>query len=161
MTSPLAEFKNEPPANFADEANRIAMQEALTAVATKLGGFYPLVIGGAQLETDERLESINPSHKRQVVGSTAAATAEHSRQAVDAARKAFPAWSATSAEKRADFLHRAARAMHDRRFELSAWEVYECGKGWREADGDVCEARLCAGAGSGLEWAGLHDRVRL
>ena len=27
-----------------------------------------------------------------------------------------------------------------RRFELAAWEVLECGKGWREADADVCEA---------------------
>src|SRR5262249_2997995 len=27
-----------------------------------------------------------------------------------------------------------------RRFELSAWEVYECGKQWREADADVAES---------------------
>ncbi len=26
------------------------------------------------------------------------------------------------------------------RFELAAWEVYECGKPWREADADVAEA---------------------
>ena len=30
--------------------------------------------------------------------------------------------------------------MRRRRFELAAWEIYECGKGWREADADVCEA---------------------
>src|SRR5258708_3905381 len=30
--------------------------------------------------------------------------------------------------------------MRRRRFELAAWEVYECGKPWREADGDVAEA---------------------
>ena len=27
-----------------------------------------------------------------------------------------------------------------RRFELAAWQVHECGKPWREADADVCEA---------------------
>ena len=30
--------------------------------------------------------------------------------------------------------------MRDEFFELSALEVYECGKGWREATNDVCEA---------------------
>ncbi len=30
--------------------------------------------------------------------------------------------------------------MRRRRFELAAWEVHECGKPWREADADVCEA---------------------
>ena len=30
--------------------------------------------------------------------------------------------------------------MRRRRFELAAWEVFECGKQWREADADVCEA---------------------
>ncbi len=43
-------------------------------------------------------------------------------------------------EERVDFLRRAAAAMRERRCELAAWEVYECGKQWREADADVCEA---------------------
>ena len=30
--------------------------------------------------------------------------------------------------------------MRSRRFELAAWEVYECGKPWAEADADVAEA---------------------
>ena len=39
-----------------------------------------------------------------------------------------------------DYLLEMAAVMRRRRFELAAWEVYECGKVWREADGDVCEA---------------------
>ena len=30
--------------------------------------------------------------------------------------------------------------MRTRRFELAAWEVFECGKPWAEADGDIAEA---------------------
>ena len=30
--------------------------------------------------------------------------------------------------------------MRDRRFDLAAWEVFECGKPWAEADGDIAEA---------------------
>ncbi|MBI3603467.1 MAG: aldehyde dehydrogenase family protein, partial [Nitrospirae bacterium] len=35
---------------------------------------------------------------------------------------------------------KAATAMRRRRFELAAWEIFETGKSWREADADVAEA---------------------
>ncbi len=41
---------------------------------------------------------------------------------------------------RADYLFRIAKRLRERRFELSAWEVHECGKPWRKADADVAEA---------------------
>jgi RHH-type proline utilization regulon transcriptional repressor/proline dehydrogenase/delta 1-pyrroline-5-carboxylate dehydrogenase len=37
-------------------------------------------------------------------------------------------------------LYRVADNLRRRRFELAALQVHECGKPWREADGDVCEA---------------------
>ena len=40
----------------------------------------------------------------------------------------------------ADVLTRAAELMRRERFNLAAWEVYECAKPWREADADVAEA---------------------
>src|SRR5439155_8427664 len=46
----------------------------------------------------------------------------------------------TGPQQRAEYLFQAAALMRKRRFELSAWEVYECGKPWREADADVAEA---------------------
>jgi len=41
--------------------------------------------------------------------------------------------------RRAQYLFDAARVLRRRRFELAAWQVYECGKPWREADADVAE----------------------
>jgi RHH-type transcriptional regulator, proline utilization regulon repressor / proline dehydrogenase / delta 1-pyrroline-5-carboxylate dehydrogenase len=41
---------------------------------------------------------------------------------------------------RAGLLFRSADVMRRRRFELAAWEVFETGKPWREADADVAEA---------------------
>ncbi len=70
----------------------------------------------------------------------ASAGREHVEAAVAAARRAWPAWAALGAAARAEFLRRAAGAMRRHRFDLAAWEVFECGKGWREADADVCEA---------------------
>jgi RHH-type proline utilization regulon transcriptional repressor/proline dehydrogenase/delta 1-pyrroline-5-carboxylate dehydrogenase len=43
-------------------------------------------------------------------------------------------------EQRAELLRRAAAILRRRRFELAAWEVYETGKPWREADADLAEA---------------------
>src|SRR5262249_5939613 len=34
----------------------------------------------------------------------------------------------------------AAASMRLRRFDLAAWEIFECGKPWAEADADVAEA---------------------
>ena len=61
-------------------------------------------------------------------------------RAVKAARAAFPRWSRTSVEHRAQLLERVAAIMERRRFELAAVEVFEVGKPWAEADGDIREA---------------------
>ena len=104
-------------------------------------GPYPLVIGGREIHTENRrLDSVDPGHSSRVVGQVALAEIHHAESAVAAARKAFPSWSATPATKRAAVLVEAARSMRSRRFELAAWEVFECGKPWAEADGDIAEA---------------------
>ena len=139
-TAPPAPFKNEPTADFARASQRRSMQEALAQVKGQLGRTYPLWICGQAVESPEKLVSLDPSERRRVVGETAAAQAGHVDQAVAAAKAALAPWNALGVHARAEFLLRAAEAMRRRRFELAAWEVFECGKGWREADADVCEA---------------------
>jgi RHH-type transcriptional regulator, proline utilization regulon repressor / proline dehydrogenase / delta 1-pyrroline-5-carboxylate dehydrogenase len=134
------EYENEPLADFAIAANQTAMTEALSEVRGQFGKSYPLWIGGEAIDVAERTPSLNPSHKREVVGHVSAASTEHANRAVVAAKRAFPGWAAMGAARRAEYLRRAADVMRRRRFELSAWIVSEVGKGWREADADVCEA---------------------
>jgi RHH-type proline utilization regulon transcriptional repressor/proline dehydrogenase/delta 1-pyrroline-5-carboxylate dehydrogenase len=133
-------FHNEPVTDFSREDNRQAMQEALRDVASQFGRHYTLVINGQEIPGGGRMESHNPSHWDQIVGSLALARREDAEAAILAANSAFPAWRDTPAQERADFLFAAAKEMRRRRFELAAWEVYECGKPWREADADVAEA---------------------
>jgi len=133
-------YRNEPPADFGRADSRSGMQAALVEVAGQLGRYYPLWIDGRAVDTADRQPSLNPSHFRQVVGQAAVGTVQHAQAAVAAARRAWPAWSALGAQGRARFLRGMAEQMRQRRFELAAWEVYECGKVWREADADVCEA---------------------
>ena len=140
-TSPFAAtFFNQPPVDFARTENRDRMRDALDDVRAELGGHWPLSIGGEQVDTAERLTSRDPSRFERVVGTTALATREHVDQAVQAAMNALPTWRSLGASGRAECLHRAAEAIEDRLFELAAWEVFECGKTWREATADVDEA---------------------
>ena len=61
-------------------------------------------------------------------------------EAVAAARVAFSRWSQTSFDERARVIRRVADRIRQRRYELAAWEVFEVGKTWAEADADVVEA---------------------
>jgi RHH-type proline utilization regulon transcriptional repressor/proline dehydrogenase/delta 1-pyrroline-5-carboxylate dehydrogenase len=133
-------FRNEPHTDFSRAESRKAMQEALDFVGGDLGNEYPLVVGGKRIETKQAIVSRNPSRRRQTVGKTASASSEQAAAALAAARRAFPAWSRTEVQFRAEYIELAAAKMREKRFELAAWEVFECGKPWAEADADVAEA---------------------
>jgi RHH-type transcriptional regulator, proline utilization regulon repressor / proline dehydrogenase / delta 1-pyrroline-5-carboxylate dehydrogenase len=135
-----ARFDNEPPSDFAVASARKRMDQALDVVRGKLGRAYPLVIGGQEFIGSRQLVSINPAQPKQVVGHVALGTTEDVAHAVAAARKAFSSWSRTSPESRSKFLQRLADKMRAARYELAAWEVFEVGKTWSEADADVVEA---------------------
>jgi RHH-type proline utilization regulon transcriptional repressor/proline dehydrogenase/delta 1-pyrroline-5-carboxylate dehydrogenase len=133
-------FRNEPPTDFAIEANRRAMREQLDHVKRQLGQHYKLRIGGQYVGGASKVEARNPAQANQVIGTVAEAGPAHVEQAVAAAKAALREWNAAGVLARAEFLREAAQVMRHRRFELAAWEVLECGKGWREADADVAEA---------------------
>ncbi len=132
-------FQNEPLTDFSRESNRQAMSQAMREVGEKLGTIFPLVIGGESIQTPEPLNVVNPSHTSQLVGRSGRATVSQAEAAIVAAKTAFARWRDTPVSQRAACLERAAAILRKRRFELAAWEVYECAKPWREADADVAE----------------------
>jgi 1-pyrroline-5-carboxylate dehydrogenase len=136
---PLAPFRSEPTLDFAVPSNRQTFEKALATVRDRLGRDYPLVIGGERVETPERIESYNPAHPEQVIGRHACGRAEDVERAVGAGWRAFPTWSRTPIEERAQLLLRAAQVVRQRRSEMAALMVYEVGKAWDEADGEVSE----------------------
>ncbi|MFZ0994657.1 MAG: L-glutamate gamma-semialdehyde dehydrogenase [Candidatus Dormiibacterota bacterium] len=135
----LAPFRNEPTLDFSIAGVRSGFEGALARVRGQLGRDYPLLIGGQRVESDEVIESYNPAHPEQVIGRHAAAQLEHVERAVAAGWAAFPDWSRTPIEERAAVLLRAAQLVRRRRGELAALNVYEVGKAWTEADGEVSE----------------------
>ncbi len=120
------------------------MRRALADVRSEFGRTYPIRIGGRDvgLGPDRvRDPSADPSERSRIVGWTPRGTLADVADAITSARDAAcPAWSATPPRSAADVLVRAAAIMRERRFELAAWEVFECAKPWREAEADVAEA---------------------
>ena len=133
-------FVNDPPADFSLAPVRREMTLAINRVRSELGRAFPLVIGGKPVMPTTQMRSVNPALPRQVIGQISLASVEHVAAAVEAARKAFPEWSQRPADDRARFLERVAEITRRRRFELAAWEMFEVGKTWAEADADVVEA---------------------
>jgi len=135
----VSEFTNEPFVDFSKPENKRAMEEALKKAASEFGREYPMYVAGQKVFTTEKMKSTNPSHPSQVLGIFQTATAEHAKLAVEAATKAFETWKRVPAEQRVEIIFRAARIIRERKFELSAWIVFEVGKSWIEADADTAE----------------------
>jgi 1-pyrroline-5-carboxylate dehydrogenase len=138
-SSALTKFKNEPLVDFTRLDNVRAMREALDKVRRQLGREYENVIGGHRVQTEAKTQSINPSHPEQVVGIFQKAGAADVPAAVEAAQDAFESWSRTPVKERAELLFRVAHVLRERKFEWSAWMVFEVGKNWAEADADLAE----------------------
>jgi len=133
-------YENSPLVNFVYKENQEKMRNALHEVRKRFGEKYPLVIGGEKVWTDQLTPSVNPSAPDEIVGYGSEAGIPEAERAVQAARAAFGKWSRTPFEERARLLERAADILERRRYELSAVEVFEAGKPWKEADADISEA---------------------
>ena len=136
----LTEFRNEPLTDFSKEENAQAMRAAIAKVKSELGREYPLVIGDERITTGNRLESLNPANRTEVVGLFHKASKELANRAVESAYKTFQNWKNTTAEERANLSFRVATILRERKHEMSAWMIHEVAKTWAEADGDTAEA---------------------
>ncbi len=135
----LAPFRNEAFVDFSVPKNRRAMEAALTAVRSRLGQHYDLVIGGRRVRTGHELVSHNPARPAEVIGVHQEAVERTVNEAVNAAKTAFESWSRVPMQERAQLLLRTAALVEERKFEMCAWLTLEVGKNWGEADADVGE----------------------
>jgi alpha-ketoglutaric semialdehyde dehydrogenase len=100
----------------------------------------PHYIDGEKVKADAPHESLNPSDTREVVARYPDGGAAEVNAAVDAARKAFPAWSGASPEMRSDMLDRVGDTILKRRDELGRLLSREEGKTLAEGIGEVARA---------------------
>ncbi|RLQ96479.1 aldehyde dehydrogenase family protein, partial [Falsibacillus albus] len=133
-------YKHEPFTDFSNEENQKAYQTGLKTVEGYLGQDYPLVIGGERVTTEDKIVSINPANKEELIGRVSKANKDLAEKAMNIAYETFQTWRKVKPETRADILFRAAAIIRRRKHEFSALLTKEAGKPWNEADADTAEA---------------------
>lgn len=133
-------YKHEPFTDFKVEENKLEFEKGLMVVQSYLNKNYDLVIGGERISTKDKIVSVNPANKQEVIGTVSKATQEHAEKAMNIADKTFEVWRKSKPEMRADILFRASAIVRRRKHEFSALLVKEAGKPWNEADADTAEA---------------------
>jgi len=135
-----APYAPEPVTEWRRADGRATFAVAVDAAGSSAPRAVPAVVAGEEVATDRSIVSIDPGDHDRVVATSAACSEDDVRRAVEHALARSDEWRATPARDRAAVLFRAAAWLRDRRVDVAALEVFECGKPWDQADADVCEA---------------------
>ena len=133
-------FYNEPLLDWTLSRHREQMVTALKTVESQFPIKVRPVLDGKEISSTRTLQRENPAKKNVNIGTIELASTDVAEKAIESAKKSFLSWSKTSAQSRAQVLTNLANIFRRERFKLMALQVYEVGKNWSEADGDVCEA---------------------
>eukprot|EP00320_Phaeocystis_rex_P000388 CAMPEP_0119062372 /NCGR_PEP_ID=MMETSP1178-20130426/5972_1 /TAXON_ID=33656 /ORGANISM="unid sp, Strain CCMP2000" /LENGTH=521 /DNA_ID=CAMNT_0007043649 /DNA_START=14 /DNA_END=1579 /DNA_ORIENTATION=+ len=109
------------------------------SVETAVAPSVPLLIGGKFVESVSTLPGVpvrNPA-TQELLATTPIATAGEMREAVDAAKAAFPSWSATSVSNRARVMFKLQALIRQHEDELAVLLSSEHGKTIDDAKGDI------------------------
>lgn len=132
-------YQTEPLTDFTIDTNKQAYLKGLEVVSKMMGKTYPIIIDGKRIETDRKMDSINPACHSEIIGTVYQANQGHAEEAMKAALTAFETWKFVNPETRAEVLFKAAGIIRKRKFEFCALLTKEGGKPWAEADADVAE----------------------
>src|SRR3989449_1494580 len=116
------------------------LDTAIGQVKSTFGKSYPLVIGGKDVKASSEFDDRSPIDTRILLGKFQSASRDQVRDAIAAAKAAYPAWSAKPWRERVALLKKVADGIRARRWELSALMGYEAGKNRLECVGDVEES---------------------
>jgi len=97
-------------------------------------------IAGEWLAGSDETKNINPSNTDEVIGVYARASRKDAETAIEAARKAFPAWARSGIQQRHDILKKVSDEIMARKDELGLLLAREEGKTLPEAVGEVARA---------------------
>lgn len=133
-------FFNTPVLRFTAAKQGKQFAQNLSELPNTFNNHYPLIINGIAVQGHDEIPSYNPAQPDQTVGTVSAASQSQADDALNAAIEASRHWCSRPVVERAAYLKDIASRLQQQRMIFAAWQVYEAGKNWREADADVCEA---------------------
>ena len=122
-----------------NEELQAAFDAALKRARAELGRSYPMLIGAEERRGSDEFEDRSPIDRSVVVSRFPVGTRQDVRDAVAAARAAYPGWRDLGWRKRVEVMRRAADIISERQFEYAALMTLEVGKNRLESLGDVEE----------------------
>jgi RHH-type transcriptional regulator, proline utilization regulon repressor / proline dehydrogenase / delta 1-pyrroline-5-carboxylate dehydrogenase len=138
--SQIAPFSNEPLRRFSCPE----VHQRFATMVKELSGAIPITVGpliaGRSIDSDLRMESVNPSHPSMVIGQVLCAGVQHVEPAISAAQAALENWTQMQVRQRSELILKAAGWLRQHRDRAAALEILEAGKPWDQADADVAEA---------------------
>ncbi len=138
--APQAPFSNEPHTDFSREETHHPITQAFARIMPQLGHTQTYSVAGNVPCHGPTLVSCNPSQPDQMIAAFPTILPADIDPLIQKAQAHLASWRRVPASTRAEYLFRVAALMRNHRAELTAWEILETGKPWREADADVAEA---------------------
>ncbi len=136
-------FTNTPLIDWGVAEDRARMQKALAGF--EKGLFYGLKalepVKAPHLDPAQEVYTrLNPSRSSEVLGHVEFGGVQEAQATLDKVRGFRSEWYGLGFVHRAKLLRRLGDLLLEHRFELMALQVLEVGKGWHNADAEVCEA---------------------
>src|SRR5947207_115479 len=123
-----------------NEDLQVAYDRGIETARSWLGQKHPFYVNGEAREGEGWFEERSPIDRDVVIGEFAQASRQDAKDAIAAAKAAYPAWSGMPWKDRLALLRKAADLITERNFELAALMAIEVGKSRLEALGDVAES---------------------
>ena len=133
-------FENTPLLDFTIKENRILFQKNLEIWKNKFPLTVPVILNGKEHLSSDLWKRENPANSQQIISNIHFADTKQAEQSVEISSSFFEKWSQSDPKKRVQCLKKLASLIKEKEFELAALQVFEVGKTWLEAHGDVCES---------------------
>ncbi len=121
------------------EALHVRFEDALARVRASLGKDFPMLIDGQERFCTDKITEVSPADPNLVLARVQQGGPDDARDAIAAARRAFPQWSRTAWQERVRLVRKAAELLNERLFHISASMVLSVGKSRMESIGEVAE----------------------
>ncbi|MCO5113301.1 MAG: proline dehydrogenase family protein [Bdellovibrionaceae bacterium] len=137
----LTGFINEPLVDFSKTEQRKAFVKTLETVKSQLPmNDIPYSVAGKEKRSGQKLERYSPNETQLKVCDFHYPSPEDVSEAIASAQKTFATWRYVPYQTRSTAIHKLADLIAKHRHEIAALQVFEVGKSWEQADGDLTEA---------------------